>query len=282
MISSANLAPTKRARYAGSVKILAEARPTRSLVAAHGRALGIDRFCVAICHDLRGPVATAGAALDRLARIAQLAHPNRSHVHATALDDEPLRTRLPDGEPGTLIEIAQGSLARAEEMLAALPGLLAAEPGCAPTAVSLDEVLRGACDDVALELRLVGGRIRAAGPMPAVVADRERLRVALRNLLRNAIAHRRSVPLEVEIASEHRDRHATLLISDNGIGIPRAERARIFAPLYRGRGAGPGSGLGLALARHAIEACGGRLALRPRRGAGARFAITLRVAESGA
>lgn len=226
--------------------------------------LGLERFCVALCHDLRGPVTTAGAALHRL-----------SH-------------RLPreDGDLPDLIEIARRSIAKADELLTSLPALLAREAEARLDAVALDDVVESIRGDVEVELRLAGGAFEVRGRMPVVLGDAERLRVALRNLVRNALQHRRAdVPPRVTLRAWRRGATWTLTLSDNGAGIPRHERARVFAPLHRGaHAASAGSGLGLAIARDAVEACGGTLALAARPGTGASFAITLRAAptEDGA
>ncbi|MEW6269715.1 MAG: HAMP domain-containing sensor histidine kinase [Thermodesulfobacteriota bacterium] len=221
----------------------------------------LERFCVAICHDLRGPVATAGAAVHRLARLAH------------GLGSEP-------GDLPALVEIARQSLAKADELLTSLPALLARESDAALHAVALDELVATVRDDVGFELRLIGATLAVRGRLPAVLADRERLRIALRNLVRNAVQHRRpDVALVITLRAWRRGATWTITLSDNGAGIPRGERARVFAPLQRASNArAPGGGLGLTLARQAIEACGGCIAVTSREGAGTSFAITLRAA----
>jgi len=222
--------------------------------------LGLERFCVALCHDLRGPVATAGAALHRLSR------------------------RLP-AEPGEvphLLDMARQSLAKADELLTSLPALLAREVEARLDAVALDDVVAAVRGDVEVELRLAGAAFEVRGRMPVVLADAERLRVALRNLVRNALQHRcAGVSAVVTLRTWRRGPTWTVTLSDNGTGIPRGERARVFAPLQRGaRAASPGGGLGLTIARRAVEACGGTLALAARPGTGTSFAITLRAADA--
>jgi signal transduction histidine kinase len=216
----------------------------------------LERFCVALCHDLRGPVATAGAAIHRLA-------------HATPAEPDDF---------SRLLEIARQSLAKADELLTSLPILLARERAQRLFAVALDVLVDTVRSDVEFELRLAGARFEVRGRLPRVLADPERLRIALRNLLRNAIQHRRpGAALAITLRAWRRGERWTLTLSDNGSGIPRAEQAHVFAPLGRAAGAtSPGSGLGLSLARQAIEACGGSIALSSRPGVGASFAITLR------
>jgi signal transduction histidine kinase len=219
----------------------------------------LERFCVALCHDLRGPVATAGAA-----------------IHSLARGLPPENADLP-----RLLEIARQSLAKADELLTSLPALLAREAQQRLAPVAVDEVVADVRSDVDFELRLAGAAFEVRGRLPVVLADRERLRIALRNLVRNAIQHRRSdVAALVTLRAWRRGDTWTLTLSDNGTGIPRNERARVFAPLARGSSAPhAGSGLGLTIARRAIEACGGTLVLATRAGSGASFAVTLHAAD---
>lgn len=113
--------------------------------------------------------------------------------------------------------------------------------------------------------------IRAqVGRLPLVMADPDRLRQVLDNLLENAIRYAPLGPISVRASS----RGAVILIevSDRGPGIPPSERARIFEPFYRGEHGETsrrrGGGLGLAIAKCLVERHGGRSA-RSRRGAAA-------------
>lgn len=233
------------------------ARPVHRATAPRASA-GLDRFCVAICHDLRGPVSTAGAAMRGLER------------------------SIPDAgeEPRRWLEIARRSLERADELLLSLPLLVAREARTARERVSLGDLLAIARADVAQDLALAEGRLAIREPLGVVRADPDRLRIALRNLLRNAIQHRPAgAGLEITVRAWRRGARVTLTLSDNGSGLPRSERARLRGPLRPGRS--PSGGLGLAIARAAVEASGGTLAAMSRSGLGTTFAITLPLAEEG-
>lgn len=247
--------PSRPAALYGRRMEHAALRPHARTTADPG--VAVERFCVALCHDLRGPVATAGAALHRLA-------------HAI------------EGDRASLVEIARQSLAKADELLTSLPVLLARDGDARLEVVPLDELVATVHGDVDFELRLAGASFEVRGRLPSVLGDRDRLRIALRNLVRNAIQHRRAEqPLRITLRAWRRADTWTLTLSDNGHGIPRGERARIFVPLQRGtRASGEGSGLGLTIARQAIEACGGSIAASARPATGASFAITLRAAPA--
>jgi two-component system sensor histidine kinase KdpD len=67
-------------------------------------------------------------------------------------------------------------------------------------------------------------------------------------------------------------------VRDEGRGIPRAERERVFEPFYRvaaTEGLCPGSGLGLAICRGIVEAHGGWIRVEPTEGPGASIALWL-------
>jgi two-component system, OmpR family, sensor kinase len=215
----------------------------------------LDRFCVAICHDLRGPVSTAGAAMRGL----ELSIPEAGE------------------EPRRWLEIARRSLERADELLLSLPLLVAREVATPRERVSLGELLAVARADVAPELELAEGRLAIRPPLATVRGDPDRLRIALRNLLRNAIQHRSArAGLEITVRAWRRGARVTLTLSDNGSGLPRSERARLRGRLRPGRS--PSGGLGLAIARAAVEASGGTLAAMSRAGLGTTFPITLPLA----
>jgi two-component system, OmpR family, phosphate regulon sensor histidine kinase PhoR len=74
---------------------------------------------------------------------------------------------------------------------------------------------------------------------------------------------------------------AELTVSDNGIGIPEADRPRVFERFYRvdkarSRELG-GTGLGLAIVKHIVEGHGGQIRVEPNQPTGTRFVMTLPV-----
>jgi signal transduction histidine kinase len=133
-------------------------------------------------------------------------------------------------------------------------------------------------------LSLTAERRFELGPIPDgfLQADPDRLAQALRNLARNAIEHTAEgtglVRLEVERVAPDRIRFA---VTDDGPGIPPAERERIFERFHRvdaarSRESG-GAGLGLAIVRAIAEAHGGQVhAADSRDGSGARVELILR------
>jgi signal transduction histidine kinase len=74
-------------------------------------------------------------------------------------------------------------------------------------------------------------------------------------------------------------RRAIVRVADNGIGIPKDERERVFDRLYRvadPRVVVPGIGLGLYISRHLAEGFGGTLVIESSSpGTGTVFALAL-------
>jgi signal transduction histidine kinase len=116
-------------------------------------------------------------------------------------------------------------------------------------------------------------------PSLAVVADREKLRQVLLNLLSNAIRYTPSggrISLGAEPAGEHR---VCIWVRDSGPGIPRERQEEIFAPfvqldrsLTQSR---EGVGLGLAISRDLARGMDGDLRVESRSGEGACFVVEL-------
>jgi len=89
--------------------------------------------------------------------------------------------------------------------------------------------------------------IEAEGASMMVRGDARLLRRMIRNLLENARRHG-APPVTVSLKS------GELSVCDSGIGVPAAERERVFEPFYRGA---RGSGLGLSIVRQIARRHGG-------------------------
>ena len=118
-----------------------------------------------------------------------------------------------------------------------------------------------------------------------VVADRDRLALALDALLENAIAHTRSGD-QIEVSARRKDGHVALIVADSGTGIDPADLDRIFqrfARAHPGRGSEAGGfGLGLAVVQAVATAHGGSVQVRSRPGRGSSFELILPVGRSAA
>lgn len=115
-------------------------------------------------------------------------------------------------------------------------------------------------------------------PLPVILADSWALTKALMNLLGNAIAYRDSerMPL-VRIFCEERDDVWSLAISDNGIGIPQADRQRLFRRFERGSNTGgiSGTGLGLHIVKEIVHGHGGTVSFESEVGKGTTFWLNM-------
>jgi signal transduction histidine kinase len=120
-------------------------------------------------------------------------------------------------------------------------------------------------------------RVEVRGEPVTVAGDASRLAQVLGNLLDNARRH--AGPGTVTITVSAGD-PATVLVTDEGPGVPPADRERIFDRLVRldeARGEDGGAGLGLAIARGIARAHGGELrCVEPPSGRGAAFELSLR------
>jgi signal transduction histidine kinase len=114
--------------------------------------------------------------------------------------------------------------------------------------------------------------------LPPVLADYARVEQVVINLLENAIKYSPSGG-EITITSDLTSDEVILHISDEGIGVPEAERERIFSRFGRLNSRVvrqlKGVGLGLYIARAIITAHGGRIWVDPAPGGGAQFSFSL-------
>jgi signal transduction histidine kinase len=120
--------------------------------------------------------------------------------------------------------------------------------------------------------------------LPSVLIDRDAMAQAVSNLLDNAIKYSGKVK-QLSITVKTVDSDLSIEIADRGVGIPRAEQAKIFEKFYRvGNGLVhdvKGSGLGLSLVKHIIEAHKGTISVESDVGKGTRFTILLPIARGG-
>jgi signal transduction histidine kinase len=209
-------------------------------------------------HELRSPVAT----IRSLAEVAS-EHPDSMSVKGLATTVLAEERRLESLVDDLLL------LARADEDTL----LRAREP------IDLDDLVfeEAARLRATSTLRIDTSKVSAA----RVQGDAESLRRALRNVADNAMRHAvRRVGFEVSSDGPT----ATVTVVDDGMGVSREDRARIFERFIRldtarDRESG-GSGLGLSIVAEIVAAHDGSVTVGDAPGAGARFELRLPLLEA--
>lgn len=124
--------------------------------------------------------------------------------------------------------------------------------------------------------------------LPLVLADAEALKMALKNLVVNAIKYGSGRPIRVSAKSRRTGSALDVVIAveDEGPGIPSEELSRIFEPFYRGRVARnleiEGSGIGLSIVRQVVRSHRGRIRVSSAGDRGTRFTVQLPGIKAGA
>lgn len=144
-------------------------------------------------------------------------------------------------------------------------------------------VIIGIVDDYSDWLEHIGFEVDRLLPatMPVVRFDPAAVSQAVINLLDNAVKYSGS-SRRIAVRLSETDGAVVFEVEDHGIGIPAAERPRIFERFHRvandsGKG---GSGLGLFMVRHIMEGHGGSVDVDSEPGRGSRFRLIFPVART--
>jgi signal transduction histidine kinase len=206
-------------------------------------------------HELKTPVASIQAAAEtliraldkdpddarRFARQVEAAASRLSHLVDDLLDLSRLESERPEFQSVDLVRLVTKEIDRAMDR---------AEVGGVDLSADLEAVM--------------------------VLGSRKDLRLAVRNLIENAIAYT-PVGGSVSISTRQTEGEAVITVADTGVGIPDEDLPRIFERFYRvddarNRETG-GTGLGLAIVRHVAELHGGAVKVDSRLGDGATFQV---------
>ncbi len=129
----------------------------------------------------------------------------------------------------------------------------------------------------------IEARVSLPDDLPRVVAQEDRMRQVVRNLLDNALKftpENGRIAITADVVQEA----VEVRVSDNGLGIPPESLPHIFERFYKVERSrrDEGSGLGLAIVKNIVQAYGGDVSVESREGEGSTFSITLAIAEPAA
>ena len=210
---------------------------------------GVDNVASVVSHDLRNPLDVATTRLRAGREFGEdehFEHVARAHERMERIIQDVL------------------TLARGEDVV---------DPD---ETVPLDEVAEEAWDTVDTG----GGTLTVDGPLPTTVADADRVGRLFENLFRNAVEHGtagdgsqtdRAESVRVTVGRLGGSRPTGFYVADDGVGIPPAERDRVFEPGYSSDE--HGTGLGLAIVARIADLHGWSYAATAGPDGGARIEI---------
>ncbi len=240
--------------------------------------------------EMRPLVESFNGALDRLEAAyegqrrftADAAHELRTPLSILSLRLAQAREEAPDRDApawhAPVWNAIDGDVRQMTRLVANLLDLARKEQAvsAAPLPVNLSRVAREAAGMV-LPLAEASGRCLEA-ELPDVLRTQGRpgdLRDAVVNLLENALLHGAGT---IRLSGRQEEQHCVLAISDEGPGVPEAQREKVFERFAKLDAASGGTGLGLAIVRQVAAAHGGTVCFA---GTGAQVVLRLPAAEAG-
>lgn len=148
---------------------------------------------------------------------------------------------------------------------------------------SLEEIIEAAIrenKEKIKEKKIKFKLLKPSKPLPKVMLDVEKMKIAFKNLLDNAL---RYTPAggKVAVSLQLKAKEIEVQIQDNGLGIPERQKEKVFTKFFRGaniiRVETEGTGLGLYIAKNIIEAHGGRIWFQSQEKKGSIFYFTVPV-----
>jgi signal transduction histidine kinase len=124
-------------------------------------------------------------------------------------------------------------------------------------------------------------RIESPDGMPALEADRDKIKQVVLNLLSNAIKYNRPSGL-ITLSGSFSSAESMITVQDTGIGIPEEALPHLFQKFYRvheNEKKAAGTGLGLSICKQIVQGHGGRMEVKSKVGVGTAF--TVRLPRSG-
>jgi PAS domain S-box-containing protein len=225
-----------------------------------------DEFLASASHDLKNPLASVKATAQLLQRRLDRPGP---------LDNDRLREGLT-----RIDQISTRAAGVVDELLDLARMQMGAPLDLDRQRSSLIAMARGVVgEQQSSERHPIELSVEAEPDALDGIWDVRRLGRVLTNLLDNAIKYTPDGgPISVRLRRD--GDWAVLEVTDQGIGVPAADQARIFERFQRASnvaGRIGGTGIGLASARHIVESHGGTIVLASREGRGATFSVRLPV-----
>jgi len=219
-------------------------------------------FVSRVSHELKTPLATLSAYSELLLDYATLA----------------------DAERVNAVNVIRDEVERANTLIQNMLNISRLESGTMPLArhrVNVQDLLNDTVKTMGTraESRNVSLKLKTATNLRPARLDKDMFRIALDNIVSNAIKYSHAGGAVTLSAEENDADELEIVTNDQGIGISAADCAKVFDKYYRGDSdqvlERSGHGLGLYLAKQIVELHHGSVSVSSELGKGSRFTIRL-------
>lgn len=217
------------------------------------------------------------------ALLATLSHELQTPLTAVLAHSDLLKEEAFGGAPGRSVELIHREAHRIIRLVTDLMDLSRLSGSAALALRPVDPLIMAeeaiATLILAADERRIEVSLHAASPQPRVLADPDRLKQVVVNVVGNAVKYCRPGD-RVDVSLSAEEGLVVYVVRDTGPGIAAEHLPLVKQRLYRGRRDGDGSGLGLALADQIVRLHGGALEIEstvegPARGTLVRFSVPI-------
>jgi len=250
---------------------IAERSELQAALARGDRLASVGVMSAQVAHEINNPLTTVLGYAKLLQEDKPDGHPDRSALEMIASEAERMK-----GIVGGLLEYARTPRTSEQQIQTPAAGVpREAPPSCEPAAVIrhvtalLGPQLKRAKATLATEVTSTA----------SVTIDAHSLQQVLVNLVQNASqamteAGGGTITLGVKPAAG--GIATSITVTDEGPGVPREKRGKVFDPFYTTKAAGVGTGLGLAVCKHLVATAGGSIEVTDGPGGrGAEFRVVI-------
>ncbi len=218
----------------------------------------MERFVYTVSHDLRSPLVTVQGFVGFLKEDVSIGDQEKVDMDLRMIEEAVIKM---DHLLKDTLELSRiGRVANPPE-----------------EEVSFGEIVEDALDALSDKIRAKGVEVPLLPESwPSVRVDRMRIVEVLTNLVENSMKYMgdESDP-EIEIGWRKEDGETVFFVRDNGIGIEKDQREKVFDLFYKLDPDSEGSGVGLAIVKRIIEVHGGKIWIEPEEGKGTAVLFTL-------
>jgi len=210
----------------------------------------VGQLAAGVAHEIRNPLASISGSIELLKKAPQTTEDDRTLMAIVHREIQRLNALI-----GDLLDYANPKPAQSVDF---------------DLAILIGETIKVARGDEKFANVEVTSEVP---PKLSVTADPAKLRQVLWNLLRNAAEAAADGGKHVRVAAARDSEGATIIVEDDGPGIPREQIPLIFDPFFTTKRRG--TGLGLATCHSVVAEHGGRIHVESDIGKGTRMVVHL-------